>query len=266
MSDLVAEGVVLRYESPGRPSFLAVDDVSLTVRDGEFVAIVGPSGCGKSSMLFMINGILPRTAGDIRIANDPVLGPSPTRALVFQEFALLPWRSVLRNVEFGLELMGADKPTRRAVARDNLRLVGLSQFEHHLPHQLSGGMRQRVGIARALSVKPEVLLMDEPFGALDAQTRQVMGTELLRIWEASRTKIVFVTHDIDEAIYLADRIIVMSASPGKIIDEIEVDLARPRDAISRSDPTFSRLRDRIWKVLEAEVQESLARQFALTKY
>jgi NitT/TauT family transport system ATP-binding protein len=262
VSELRVENVCLRYESPDRESFLAVDNVSLTVQDGEFVAIVGPSGCGKSSLLFMVNGIAKRTSGVIRLGSAVVAGPSPSRALVFQEFALLPWRSIIRNVEFGLELMGVDKSRRREVAMTNLALVGLAQFENHLPHQLSGGMRQRVGIARALSVQPDILLMDEPFGALDAQTRQVMGTELLRIWERSRTKIIFVTHDIDEAIYLADRIIIMSASPGRIIDEIEVNLPRPRVGLTRSDPRFAKLHDRIWKVLESEVQESLARQFA----
>jgi NitT/TauT family transport system ATP-binding protein len=261
---LKIENVSLRYEVPGRDPFLAVDDVNLTVKDGEFVAIIGPSGCGKSSLLFMANGITRRSSGEIWLGDERVTGPSPRRALVFQEFALLPWRTVQRNVEFGLELMKADKAEREETARENLKLVGLARFGNHLPHQLSGGMRQRVGIARALSVKPEILLMDEPFGALDAQTRQVMGTELLRIWSQSKTKVVFVTHDIEEAIYLADRIVVMSAGPGRILEEVQVDLPRPREGLSRSSRKFTDLRDHIWNLLEAEVQESLRRQFETT--
>lgn len=261
MSDLIIENVCLSYDVPERDSFLAVDHINLTVTDGEFVAIVGPSGCGKSSLLFMTNGITRRSSGTILLGDEVVTRPSPTRALVFQEFALLPWRSILRNVEFGLELMGVGKAERTEIARENLSLVGLANFAHHLPHQLSGGMRQRVGIARALSVKPDVLLMDEPFGALDAQTRQVMGVELLRIWSQRQTSVVFVTHDIEEAIYLADRIVIMSAGPGRVLEEIKVDLPRPRDGISRSSVEFTELRDHIWSVLEAEVQESLRRQF-----
>jgi NitT/TauT family transport system ATP-binding protein len=201
MEQLVLDEVRLTYRRPlDDAEFLALEAVSLGVQQGEFVAIVGPSGCGKSTLLLLINGLLHPTSGQILLNGRPVDSPGPDRALVFQEFALLPWRTVLHNVELGLEVTRQPAAARREIARDNLRLVGLSAFERYYPHQLSGGMRQRVGIARALAVGPEVLLMDEPFGALDAQTRQIMGAELLRIWERDRKTILFVTHDIDESI------------------------------------------------------------------
>jgi NitT/TauT family transport system ATP-binding protein len=226
------------------------------VRDGEFVTIVGPSGCGKSTLLMLIAALLQPSKGSVRLNGTEVTGPGSDRALVFQDFALLPWRTVLANVELGLELKGIRAAERREIARRHIAMVGLRAFERHYPHQLSGGMRQRVGIARALSVGPEVLLMDEPFGALDAQIRQVMGSELLRIWERDRKTILFVTHDIDEAIYLADRIIVMSASPGRVIEDIPVTLARPRPLEIRNSPEFSVYRQRIWDLLEEQVRAS----------
>ncbi len=260
---LLIEDVRLTYRQPlDETEFLALDTVSLRVERGEFIAIVGPSGCGKSTLLLLVNGLLHPTSGRILLNGRPVTAPGPDRALVFQEFALLPWRTVLQNVELGLEVTGRSPAERRAVARENLRLVGLSAFERHYPHQLSGGMRQRVGIARALSVGPEVLLMDEPFGALDAQTRQIMGAELLRIWERDRKTILFVTHDIDEAIYLADRVVVMSASPGRVLEILPIALPRPRDFELRNSPTFVEYRRRIWDRLEEEVRKSLAWQFS----
>jgi ABC-type nitrate/sulfonate/bicarbonate transport system ATPase subunit len=180
---------------------------------------------------------------------------------VFQEFALLPWRTVFANVELGLELNGQSAAAeRREIARDSIRLVGLGAFEDFFPHQLSGGMRQRVGIARALAVRPQVLLMDEPFGALDAQTRQLMGTDLLGIWERNRKTILFVTHDIDEAIYLGDRVVVMSASPGRVIDVVPIEFSRPRELEVRNSVRFAEYRRRIWHQLEQEVRRSMARQ------
>jgi len=237
-------------------AFLALADVSLSIRDGEFVTIVGPSGCGKSTLLMLIAALLKPTSGSVRLDGKLVTAPGSDRALVFQDFALLPWRTVLANVALGLELKGVGAQARIEIARRHIAMVGLAAFERAYPHQLSGGMRQRVGIARALAVEPQVLLMDEPFGALDAQIRQVMGAELLRIWERGRKTILFVTHDIDEAIYLADRTIVMSASPGRVIADIPITLGRPRPLDIRNDPAFTSYRQRIWDLLEREVLAS----------
>jgi ABC-type nitrate/sulfonate/bicarbonate transport system ATPase subunit len=236
--------------------FLALADVDLSIADGELVTIVGPSGCGKSTLLMLIAALIRPTSGSVRLDGKPVAAPGPDRALVFQDFALLPWRTVLDNVALGLELKGVGAAERRATARRHIAMVGLAAFERAYPHQLSGGMRQRVGIARALAVEPQVLLMDEPFGALDAQIRQVMGSELLRIWERGRKTILFVTHDIDEAIYLADRTIVMSASPGRVIADIPIKLARPRPLEIRNEPAFTAYRQRIWDLLQQEVLAS----------
>jgi NitT/TauT family transport system ATP-binding protein len=257
MGELVVDHLSLAYgqRSTGT-SFLALSDVNLTVGDGEFVTIVGPSGCGKSTLLMLVAALLSPSRGSIRLNGREVKHPGSDRALVFQDFALLPWRTVLANVELGLELKGLPAAECRKIARRHVAMVGLGAFERHYPHQLSGGMRQRVGIARALSVEPEVLLMDEPFGALDAQIRQVMGLELLRIWERGRKTILFVTHDIDEAIYLADRIIVMSASPGRVIEEIKVTLKRPRLLEIRNTPEFTAYRQRVWDLLQEQVLAS----------
>ena len=265
MTQLAIDDVRLVYRRASDESELvALDGVSLEVDEGEFVAIVGPSGCGKSSLLLLINGLLRPTSGRVLLNGRPVQAPGADRALVFQEFALLPWRTVLHNVELGLELNGRPAAERREIARRNIRLVGLAAFERYFPHQLSGGMRQRVGIARALAVEPEVLLMDEPFGALDAQTRQVMAAELLGIWERDRQTILFVTHDIDEAIYLADRVAVMSGRPGRVIDVVQVDLPRPRGFDLRNHPRFADYRRRIWQRLEEEVRASVAEELGET--
>jgi len=257
VSHLVVEHLRLAYDHRATGAqFLALEDVNFEVGCGEFVTIVGPSGCGKSTLLMLISALLPPSSGSVRLNGRAVTAPGSDRALVFQDFALLPWRNVLRNVELGLELKGVPVDRRRAAARRYIAMVGLRAFERHYPHQLSGGMRQRVGIARALSVEPEILLMDEPFGALDAQIRQVMGSELLRIWERDRKTILFVTHDIDEAIYLADRVIVMSASPGRVIREIAVPLPRPRRLDIRNTPAFAAHRQAIWDLLEEQVRSS----------
>jgi NitT/TauT family transport system ATP-binding protein len=257
MSHLVVENLRLAYDHRASGAqFLALEDVNFEVGRGEFVTIVGPSGCGKSTLLMLISALLSPSSGGVRLNGRAVTAPGSDRALVFQDFALLPWRNVLSNVELGLELKGVPVDRRRAIARRYIAMVGLRAFERHYPHQLSGGMRQRVGIARALSVEPEILLMDEPFGALDAQIRQVMGSELLRIWERDRRTILFVTHDIDEAIYLADRVIVMSASPGRVIREIDVPLPRPRRLDIRNTPAFAAHRQAIWDLLEQQVRSS----------
>ena len=258
---LVLEGVELRYRKPlDQQEFLALQAVDLAIERGEFITVVGPSGCGKSSLLLVIQGLLKPSAGRVCLNGKLIRGPGQDRALVFQEFALLPWRSVVHNVELGLELQGLPPARRQQIARDNIRLVGLARFADYFPHQLSGGMRQRVGIARALAVDPEVLLMDEPFGALDAQMRQIMATELLRIWEQDRKSIVFVTHDVDEAIFLADRVVVMSASPGSVLEVLPIELPRPRDPDLRNTTVFAEYRRRIWQHLEREVRVSLELQ------
>ncbi len=262
---LVIDGVSLVYRRPTDDSeFLAVDAVSVDVEPGEFVTIVGPSGCGKTSLLLMVNGLLRPTRGRVLLDGRLVESPGQDRALVFQEFALLPWRTVLTNVELGLELKRHPTTERREIARHYVHLVGLGAFEDYFPHQLSGGMRQRVGIARALAVKPQVLLMDEPFGALDAQMRQLMASELLRIWEQDRKTILFVTHDIDEAIYLGDRVVVMSASPGRVLEVLPIHLPRPREFPVRNTPQFAEYRQRIWLSLEQEVRKSLAGELGET--
>ncbi len=258
MSHLDVEDVSLAYRRPlSNEQFLALENVSLGVERGELVTIVGPSGCGKSSLLMLIAALLRPTSGSIRLSGREVKAPGSDRAMVFQDFALLPWRTVLRNVELGMELKGVSAAERRDAARRYIAMVGLRDFERHFPHQLSGGMRQRVGIARALSVEPEVLLMDEPFGALDAQIRALMAVELLKIWERDRKTIVFITHDIDEAVYLADRVVVMSASPGRIIETMPIALPRPRDLEVRNTPEFAAYRHKIWGLLEEQVRSTL---------
>jgi NitT/TauT family transport system ATP-binding protein len=247
----------VRVEYPagaaGEVSLVAISDISLSIAPGEFVSIIGPSGCGKSSLLYLINGINKPAAGRIVVGGETVTKPSAARALVFQDASLLPWNSVVTNVAMGLQVAGVPKAEREAAAAGLLKLVGLDGFGAKLPHQLSGGMKQRVGIARALCVDPAVLLMDEPFGALDAQTRQLMGAELLRIWRERKKTIVFVTHDIDEAIYLADRVVVLSARPARVLEEVTIDLPRPRGLDIQNTEAFREMRERIWKLLEAEV-------------
>jgi NitT/TauT family transport system ATP-binding protein len=225
--------------------FSAVNGVALSIDKGEFVTIVGSSGCGKSTLLMAVAGLVRLSRGLIRIDGKEVTGPGPDRAVVFQEASLLPWRSVRGNVKFGLQMQRWNGGNLNERAMQMIRLVGLSRFADYHPHQLSGGMRQRVNIARALAVNPDVLLMDEPFGALDAQTREIMGVELLRIWERDKKTALFVTHDIDEAIFLADKIIVMGRNPGHIKEVIKVDLQRPRDEAVLDSEDFHNLRKRL---------------------
>lgn len=257
MAHVSIRNVDVIYKNPQTgDDFLALSGVNVDVEKGEFVTIVGPSGCGKSTLLLSIDGLLPHADGEILIGGKPVTGPGKDRALVFQEFALMPWRTNECNTWFGLELQGEKKDTLRQVADHFLKLVGLKSFKQSYPHQLSGGMRQRVGIARALAVDPEILLMDEPFGALDAQTREIMQSELLKIWEENRKTVFFVTHGIDEAIYLADKIVVMSARPGRVKEIIDVKLPRPRGLEVKDTSDFGKLRRHIWKLLEDEVAAS----------
>jgi len=239
-------------------SVQALASVSLTVGAGEFVALLGPSGCGKSSLLRIVAELLRPTAGSVQIysANDLSNG-RPKTALVFQEYALFPWRTVFENVVFSLEMRGILKNERVERAQSVLARVGLQSFAAAYPHQLSGGMRQRVGIARALAAEPEVLLMDEPFGALDAQTRTVLQEELLRVWESERKTVLYVTHSIDEAVYLADRIVLLTARPGRIKAEYSVDLPRPRHMEMRGWNSYTKLSLDIWASLKDEVDMAM---------
>ncbi len=228
-----------------------LQDFSLAVADLEFLVLLGPSGCGKSTLLRIIDGIEGCDSGAIILNGKDVTGTcGGGRGMVFQSFELFPWRTALGNIEFGLEVAGVPKAERREQARHYINLVGLTQFERSYPHQLSGGMQQRVGIARALAIKPDLLLMDEPYGALDVQSRDLLQIELLRIWEAERKTVVFVTHSIEEAIFLADRIVVMTPRPGRIERVIEVPFARPRDEAIKATPEFLALRRDIWSTLK----------------
>ncbi len=226
----------------GAALFEAVRDISLSVAPGEFICLLGPSGCGKSTLLGALAGHLLPSRGTIHVDQRLVSGPHPERGLVFQHHALFPWKKVLQNVAFGLKMKGVGRPERERRARDMLKLVGLEGFEKHYPAQLSGGMKQRVEIARVLINDPRVMLMDEPFGSLDAQTRLMMQQLLLDVWARIKTTIVFITHDIDEALFLADRILVMSPRPGRIIEEIRLDFARPRGADLVTSPQFVQLK------------------------
>lgn len=232
MSHIVARNVSLTYDTPAGPVH-AVDSVGFEIGQSEFVCLVGPSGCGKSTMLNIIAGFLKPSAGEITIAGKPVTGYGTDRGVVFQDFAqLFPWRTALGNVCFGLEMKGVAKAEREAVALEQLRLVKLDKFAHSYPHHLSGGMQQRVAIARALAYNPSVLLMDEPFAALDALTRDDMQKLLAEVWRETRKTVVYVTHNVAEAVYLADRVIVMSPHPGRVKSVVSIGLSRPRDPLS----------------------------------
>ena len=240
MSHLSFRNLGVSYFLPDGSSNVAVSDVTLEARPGEFLCFVGPSGCGKTTVLRVAAGLLAPTVGEARLNGQPILGPGRERCLVFQEYALFPWYTALDNVAYGMKLMGQPKKQRRQTGLELLRRVGLASYANHYPAELSGGMRQRVAIARALAVDPEVLLMDEPFGALDAQTRPELQTELLRIWQQSNKTTLFITHSIEEAVYLADRVLVMASHPGRIVRELGIDLKRPRDKQSKEFNEFER--------------------------
>ena len=248
-----ARNITLVFSSKNRDPVTALRDFSLEVGKGEFVSIVGPSGCGKSSFLNILLGLIKPDSGEIQLNGTRITGPGQERAMVFQEFGLLPWRTVTANVELGLELKGIAPARRAERATELIKLVGLKDFASHYPHELSGGMKQRVGLARALATEPEVLLMDEPFAALDAQTRDLMQMELLQIWEHTKKTVLFVTHSIEEAAYLSDRVIVMTARPGRTKDILKIDLPRPRDYEMRLTPEFNEIKLRIWDVLKEEL-------------
>jgi NitT/TauT family transport system ATP-binding protein len=248
-----ARNVVVQYErTRDKSNLIALEDFSLDVRDGEFLTIVGPSGCGKSTFLNVVAGLTFPTAGEVTVYGKTVTGPAVDRAVVFQDYALMPWRTVESNVRFGLEMQKRlDSATADKVAR-YIKLVGLTGFERAYPRELSGGMRQRVGLARALATEPKLLLMDEPFAAVDAMTREIMQDELGKIVAATGQAIIFITHSVDEAITLGDRIAVVTNRPGRIKEIIDVDLPRPRTRSSRHLPEFQATRDHIWNLLSNE--------------
>ena len=255
---LEAQGIRLEYHQPRTNStFVALEDVSLTIMEGEFVSIVGPSGCGKTTFLNVVDGLLPSTAGRIILDGKVVTQPGPDRAVVFQDASLLPWRTVMGNVLYGLECQGMNARPARERAQHFIEMVGLHGFELHYPYELSGGMQQRVNLARALVMDPQILLMDEPFAALDAQTREVMQEELLQIWLRAKKTVLFITHQINEAIYLSDRVIVFTARPGKVKQALPVGIERPRKLVVKRDPRFHQLEDRVWTLIEDEVKQTM---------
>jgi len=226
-------------------------DVSFSLDAGTFICLVGPSGCGKSTLLRIIDGLIPPDSGEVLIGGEKVREPSLDRGFVFQQFNLLPWRTVLGNVEFGLENLGVKKQERRRRAHEVIKLVDLEGFESYYPSQLSGGMQQRVGLARAIAVEPTILLMDEPFGSVDDQTRMLLQDELLKIWEQAQKTVIFVTHDIEEALYLGDKIVVMRARPSRITRILEVPFGRPRTDEIRGTPEMGHLKQEIWEELKS---------------
>ena len=230
-----------------------LDSITVSIADGEFVSIVGASGCGKTTFIRCIAGLLSAEEGEVRIDGNRVTRPGPERGFVFQSDSLMPWRTVMQNVLFGLEVRGRRLSETKPIGDKLLKLVGLAGFEHHYPNELSGGMRQRVNLARALAIEPQVLLMDEPFAALDAQTREIMQRELLKIWAAAGKTVLFITHQIDEAIYLADRVLVFSQRPGRIAADIRIPFARPRELALKRSPEFLKYVDEVWKLIEDEV-------------
>jgi NitT/TauT family transport system ATP-binding protein len=248
-----ARYLTLTFTPKNRDPVRALQGFDLQVSKGEFLSLVGPSGCGKSTFLNVLLGLLKPDSGELSLNGKQIDGPGQERAMVFQEFGLLPWRTVRANVELGLELKGVAPSIRRERALELIKLVGLESFQNHYPHELSGGMKQRVGLARALVTEPEVLLMDEPFAALDAQTRDLMQAELLQIWERTKKTVLFVTHSIEEAAYLSDRVVIMTARPGRMKNVIKIDLPRPRDYEMRLTPEFNDIKAKIWNTLKDEL-------------
>ncbi|SDI41457.1 NitT/TauT family transport system ATP-binding protein [Pseudomonas flavescens] len=266
VAKIVAKGVQMGYQAYNEAGQLeqvsVLDGFDLQVREGEFLSLLGPSGCGKSTFLNILAGLAHRTGGQLDVDGQPLQGINRSQGVVFQGYALLPWRTVLDNIAMGLEIRGVGKAERRDKARYYLALVGLEGFAARYPHELSGGMRQRVAIARSLVYEPDVLLMDEPFAALDAQTREILQDELLRIWDLHRQTIVFITHSLDEAVFLSDRVAVMTARPGRVKEIFDIDLPRPRAAELRNTHAFVQLRQRAWEVLREEVSGVPARPAA----
>ncbi|HJT93846.1 MAG TPA: ABC transporter ATP-binding protein [Mycobacterium sp.] len=259
---LQLENVTKRFPIRGqKSSFTAIEDISIDLAAGEFLVLVGPSGCGKSTLLDLLGGLSTPSSGRIMLDGNPINGPGLDRGIVFQQYALLPWRTARKNIEFGLEAKGLPAAVRRERAEHYLELVGLQSFADRFPHELSGGMKQRVAIARSLAFDPEVLLMDEPFAALDAQTRESLQDELLRIWKATGKTILFITHGIDEAIYLGQRVAVLTSRPGRIKKVVDVEIDRSAEDI-RSDAGFRAQRHHIWSLLHDEVERARSQELA----
>jgi NitT/TauT family transport system ATP-binding protein len=254
---ITVENLTKIYNQHTAEAVTALEDIDLEISDNEFVSIVGPSGCGKSTLLKIVAGLIETTSGSVRVMGTDVTGPTQETGLVFQDPSLFPWRTVMRNASFGLEVMGADKEQRQRKAQEMLDLVGLGGFENAYPEELSGGMKQRVNLARTLATDPEILLMDEPFGALDEQTRMFMGQELLRIWKETNQTIVFVTHSLQESVLLSDRVAVMSNRPGKILHTVDVDLPRPRETDIIENKRFTEIQSEIWSIIEDESSRTL---------
>jgi NitT/TauT family transport system ATP-binding protein len=254
-------GVTKRFVTPSGSMFTALRDIDLTIEPGQFCAIVGPTGCGKSTTLTMVAGLERPSAGTVRVGGQPVDGIAPGTSFMFQADALLPWKTVVGNVALGPVFRGVAKKEAQDRARGWLRRVGLAGFEDHHPHQLSGGMRKRVSLAAALINEPSILLMDEPFGALDVQTKAIMSNELLGIWEQTKPSVIFVTHDLEEAIALADKVVVMTVGPGTVKAVYDIDLPRPRGAVQeiRFQPRFLELHQQIWESLREEVERAYSR-------
>jgi NitT/TauT family transport system ATP-binding protein len=257
MSKIEIRNVSKVFRSGRSPEIIALKDINLRVNEGEFITIVGPSGCGKSTLLYLIAGLETPTGGDILINGNRVNKPDPACGIVFQEFRIFPWRTVFRNVLFGLEVQNS-LPKRKQIelAKEYIGMVGLSGFENRYPKELSGGMKQRVAIAQTLICGPEIILMDEPLGSVDSLTREVLQHEIMRLWERERKAILFVTHSIDEAIFLGTRVVVFSARPGVIKEIFNIDFPHPRTGRERVDSKFASLRSRIWNLIEREVIKS----------
>ena len=255
MIALEVEGLKKSYtKNDQRLEILDVEHFA--VREGEFITVIGPSGCGKSTFLHIMGGFIGADAGAIRVYGNAVAGPGPDRGMMFQEFALFPWKTVAGNVAWGLEAQGAPRSRIDEVVAKYLEMTGLAEFRNHYPAELSGGMKQRVALARVLAFDPKVLLMDEPFGALDAQTRETMQEEVTRLWERTKKTIVFVTHDIDEAVYLGDRIVVLTARPGRIKEEVKIDLPRPRSLEIKKSMQCHEYRNYVWDLIRSESQRA----------
>jgi NitT/TauT family transport system ATP-binding protein len=254
MTILTLRNVRKTFSSPdnGLDQVQAIDNVSLEVHGGEFFSVIGPSGCGKSTLLRIIGGLIPASEGDVTVGDEKVSGPHPWIGMVFQEESTFPWRTTMGNVEFGLEMRGVPQRERQNKAQEMIRLVGLSGFERRYPSELSGGMKQRVAIARALVLEPKILLMDEPFGALDEQTRIILGEELLRIRDQLKQTIILVTHNINESVQLSDRVMVMTARPGRVKEAVPIDLPHPRDSSIIASDRFGKLVAQVWGALREE--------------
>jgi NitT/TauT family transport system ATP-binding protein len=257
VSELQATNIEMEYERRDGSIVRAIDNVTLSIEPGEFVSIVGPSGCGKTTFLKIVNGLLPPTAGELMIRGHELTQSTGDRAMVFQEASLFPWFTVARNIGYGLECKKVAKAEIEKRVTPFVDLVGLTGFDKHYPYELSGGMQQRANLARALVVDPAVLLMDEPFAALDAQTREMMQAELLDIWAQTSKTVLFITHQINEAIYLSDRVIVMSARPGRVIADIKIDIPRPRSLSVKRTDAFLGYEDQIWQLIESQARATM---------